>query len=184
MFNIAYQRYSPKPGQYMQSRNAQQIQNSNPQPQSQMQNRNQGQQAQLGSSAQQAQHTQQPLQRKTPQPGQQRQNKNPRQQYHGNVQQTPPPRPHTERPKRHIRKGGNQQRQAPKANGFLTRFLPTSIYNPDTKKILGILSAEDLLLVALIFLFLDSDNEDSNLMVLALAFVLLSDYIDLSQFSL
>ena len=59
-----------------------------------------------------------------------------------------------------------------------------TLFNVIQKKNLGILSAEDLLLVALIFLFLDSDNEDSNLMVLALAFVLLSDYIDLSQFSL
>ncbi len=68
--------------------------------------------------------------------------------------------------------------------GIIGKLLPTSVYNPETRKILGFLSAEDLLLVALIFLFLDSDEEGSNLTVLALAFVLLSDYIDLSSFNL
>ncbi len=64
------------------------------------------------------------------------------------------------------------------------KILPSSLYNIETKKIFGFLSAEDLLLVALIFLFLDSDEEGSGLMVLALAFVLLSDFVDLSGFAI
>ncbi len=78
-----------------------------------------------------------------------------------------------------------RSRKAPKSGlgGILNRILPASVYNPETKKIFGFLSAEDLLLVALIFLFMDNDDEDNTLMVLALIFVLVSDYIDLSDFS-
>ncbi len=87
-------------------------------------------------------------------------------------------------PKRHIRrKTQHKNNQASGIGGFISRILPPSVYNPETKKLFGVLAAEDLLLVALIFLFLDSDDEDSNLLVLALAFVLLSDYIDLSSFA-
>jgi len=66
--------------------------------------------------------------------------------------------------------------------GLLEGFLPGAVYNPENKKIFGVLSAEDLLLVALIFLFADSSDEDGNLMCLALLYVLLSDYIDLSDY--
>ena len=58
-------------------------------------------------------------------------------------------------------------------------LLPPSLYNPQTKKILGFLSAEDLLLAALIFLMLDSGREEDSIMVYVLLYLLLSDYIDL-----
>ena len=63
------------------------------------------------------------------------------------------------------------------------KIIPRILYNPESKKILGLLSAEDLLIIALIFLFLDNTEEDNLLIILALAYVLLSDHIDLSGFS-
>ena len=74
------------------------------------------------------------------------------------------------------------QKKSKGIQGLLENFLPKSIYNFETKKIFGILSSEDLLLIALIFLFADSGDEDSNLICLALIYVLLSDYIDLSDY--
>ena len=75
----------------------------------------------------------------------------------------------------------------PKKKGNpLLSFIPETIYNPETKKIFGVLSADDLLILALIILFLDSDEEGDNLMVLALAFILVSEWFDfdLSKFGL
>lgn len=69
-------------------------------------------------------------------------------------------------------------------SGLLQGLLPSAIYDHKTKKIFGLLSAEDLLLLALIFLFLEKDDEDNGIMVLALIFVLVSDYIDLPEISL
>lgn len=68
-------------------------------------------------------------------------------------------------------------------SSIFQNILPPTVYNPNTKKIFGVFSAEDLLLVALIFLFLDNDEEDNTIMIIALIFVLISDYIDLSDFS-
>lgn len=68
-------------------------------------------------------------------------------------------------------------------SSLLQGILPTSIYNPQSKKILGFLSAEDLLLIALIFLYAENDDEDNSLMILALVYVLISDYLDLPDFS-
>ncbi len=82
----------------------------------------------------------------------------------------------------HLKSKGSRKKPSGIA-GILQSLLPPTVYNPDTKKILGFLSAEDLLLVALIFLFMANDDEDNTLMVLALVFVLISDYIDLSDFS-
>lgn len=67
--------------------------------------------------------------------------------------------------------------------GLLHGILPTSVYNPDSKKIFGIFSAEDLLLVALIFLCAESDEEDNSIMILALLYILVSDYIELPDLS-
>lgn len=67
--------------------------------------------------------------------------------------------------------------------GFLHGILPTSVYNPESKKIFGIFSAEDLLLVALIFLCAESDEEDNSIMILALLYILVSDYIELPDLS-
>ncbi len=69
------------------------------------------------------------------------------------------------------------------SKNLLLNFIPRGFYNPDSKKILGLLTAEDLLLIALIFLFLESSDEDNPLLVLALVYVLLSDYIDLGDFA-
>ena len=88
----------------------------------------------------------------------------------------------------HTQKGDGcdkmKQSQKTAKSTFLKGILPTSVYDPKSKKILGILSAEDLLLVALIFLFLEKDDGDNTIMVLALIYVLISDYIDLPDFAL
>lgn len=44
------------------------------------------------------------------------------------------------------------------------------------------MSSEDFLLIALIFLFMEDNKEDNPLIVLALAYVLLSEHIDLGNF--
>ena len=64
----------------------------------------------------------------------------------------------------------------------LFSFIPTSVYNPENGKILGFLSAEDLLLIAMILIFLDSEEEGDNLMVYALLYVLASEWIDVEKF--
>ena len=69
-----------------------------------------------------------------------------------------------------------------KKRGFLEGILPSGLYDSKTKKIFGVLTTEDLLLIALIFLLLEKDGEDNKLMVIALLYVLVSDYIDLSLF--
>ncbi len=63
----------------------------------------------------------------------------------------------------------------------VTKFIPQSVYNPQTGKILGFLSAEDLLLLGLIFLLLDSGDEceDNSMLIYALLYILLSGHIDL-----
>lgn len=80
---------------------------------------------------------------------------------------------------------GQKQNDAPppreqgRQKNFLFDLLPPALYNHETKKILGLINAEDLLLIALIFMFLDSDQPDHQLLVYALLYILLSDYIDL-----
>lgn len=66
--------------------------------------------------------------------------------------------------------------------GFLKGLLPSSLYDSSSKKLFGFLAAEDLLLVALIFLLLDRDGEDNLLLIIALGYILISDYIDLPEF--
>lgn len=63
-------------------------------------------------------------------------------------------------------------------------FIPPSVYNPETKKVFGFLKAEDILLVGLILLLLESDNNDEPMLIYILLFVLLADYIDFSSFGL
>lgn len=89
----------------------------------------------------------------------------------------PPPPPLPKKPPKaeHAKEGGKG------LQGLLERFLPSGIYNPETKKLFGILSAEDLLLVALIFLISDSEDEESKILILALLYLLISDRIDLSD---
>lgn len=63
----------------------------------------------------------------------------------------------------------------------LLKFIPQSIYNPDTGKVLGFLSAEDLLIAALILLLIDNrdSDEDNTLLIYALVYILISDRINL-----
>lgn len=63
----------------------------------------------------------------------------------------------------------------------LLKFIPQSIYNPETGKVLGILSAEDLLIAALILVLIDNrdDGEDNSLLIYALVYILISDRINL-----
>lgn len=79
-----------------------------------------------------------------------------------------------EKPRRSPPHGGG-------ALGMLTRFIPQSVYNPETGKVLGFMSAEDLLIAALIILIIDSSDEetDNTMLVYALIYILISDHIDL-----
>ena len=96
-----------------------------------------------------------------------------------NGQQKALPPPISERDQ-HQRKN-HSPRAKQKNFGFLQGILPSGIYDSESKKLFGFLAAEDLLLVALIFLMLEKDGEDNVLIVLALIYVLLSDYIDLPE---
>lgn len=58
------------------------------------------------------------------------------------------------------------------------KFLPKEIYNPKTHKFFGKLSGEDILIIGLILMVLDSGCDDDMLLVLALLYILLSDWID------
>lgn len=71
-----------------------------------------------------------------------------------------------------------KKREAKNPRSMLLGMLPPSLYNQKNKKILGFLSAEDLLLAALIFLFLEQEDEDQTI-ILVLLYLLLSDHIDL-----
>ena len=80
-------------------------------------------------------------------------------------------------------KNENIKKEQPKRNKSnpILGFIPRSIYNPDTGKILGILSADDLLIIALIILLIDNEDEceDNKLLIYALVYILISDYIDI-----
>lgn len=78
--------------------------------------------------------------------------------------------------------GQDKKTKESKPLGFLKGFLPSSLYDSSSKKLFGFLAAEDLLLVALIFLLLDRDGEDNLLLIIALGYILISDYIDLPEF--
>ncbi len=57
-------------------------------------------------------------------------------------------------------------------------FLPHEIYDPKTHKFFGIITAEDILLIGLMLLVLDSDCDDKIFLAVALGYILLSDYFD------
>ena len=84
----------------------------------------------------------------------------------------------------HERERGETPRREEEKSGFkkssIFKFIPESIYNPETKKVLGFLKAEDLLLIALILIFLDNDENDDPMLLYALIFILVSDWIDFS----
>ncbi len=55
-------------------------------------------------------------------------------------------------------------------------WIPPALYNPETKKVLGMFSGEDLLLIGLIFLLLENEEKQDNTLIYALLYILLSDY--------
>ncbi len=59
----------------------------------------------------------------------------------------------------------------------LMGWIPTSLYNPETKKVLGVFSAEDLLLAGLIFLLLENEEKQDDMLIYALLYILISDYL-------
>lgn len=61
---------------------------------------------------------------------------------------------------------------------ILSSVVPSSIYNPATKRVLGFLTAEDLLIIALVFLFAENSEKCDPLLIPALIYILISDYID------
>jgi len=90
---------------------------------------------------------------------------------------------HNHRHNVHNHSRRHEHKEPPKQNkNPLLSFIPSSIYNQENGKILGFLSAEDLLLIAMILIFLDSDEEGDNLMVYALLYVLASEWIDIGNF--
>ncbi|MDO5310871.1 MAG: hypothetical protein Q4E94_03085 [Clostridia bacterium] len=90
-----------------------------------------------------------------------------------------PPAPHREKERPQGKScGGDDGR-----GGILSllKFIPQSIYDPETGKVLGFMSAEDLLLAALILVLLDNkcEDEDNSMLIYALLYILLSDHINL-----
>ncbi len=72
-----------------------------------------------------------------------------------------------------------KEKKTEKKENPILHLLPPAFYNAETKKVFGMFSAEDLLLVALIFLLLDSKETEDSILVYLLVYVLISDYIDL-----
>lgn len=102
--------------------------------------------------------------------------------------QEPPPRHAQSSPSQNPKPRSNPQGSMPEdahkkklklPQNPILGFIPSSIYNPETKKVLGLLSAEDLLLAAMIFLLLENEENDDPMLVYALIYILISDYIDL-----
>ncbi|MBO4941606.1 MAG: hypothetical protein J6D15_05335 [Clostridia bacterium] len=111
--------------------------------------------------------------------------------HQNNIRMLPP----AKHPDEHKNQNHNQQKKEGNKNcnsgsrkktckgmNFFENLLPRGLYDPKTKKVMGFFTAEDLLLVALIFVFLDSDEEGNPLMALALLYVLLGDYFDFGDF--
>lgn len=82
------------------------------------------------------------------------------------------------------RSGNTARSEKSGISAMFDAFVPKSIYNTDTKKVFGFLTAEDLLIVALIFLFAENTENRDPLLIPALIYILLSDYIDLPELSL
>ena len=57
-------------------------------------------------------------------------------------------------------------------------YLPKEIYNCETHKFFGFLSGEDILIIGLILMVLDGGCDEDLFLILALLYILLSDWID------
>lgn len=105
--------------------------------------------------------------------------------YDGNRTAAAGPAPREERSGNSARRAGETRRRPDQSErkqpspvreeGFfdsLLDILPNELYNRRTKKILGLVTAEDLLLIALILLAADSDDRDGKALVFALLYIL------------
>lgn len=88
--------------------------------------------------------------------------------------------PHTKSSQNHSEKKSKPYSFSLK--NLLGSFFPPTFYNNKTKKVFGFLTTEDLLLIALILLFSENEENDDSFVVIALIYILLSDYIDLPDF--
>ncbi len=98
----------------------------------------------------------------------------------------PPVKPHKEcRPKEAETKDEKikekESESLSKTGSFLTKLIPQSLYNPQTGKVFGVLNTDDLFLVALIILLIDSgdEDEDNSMLIYALIYILISEHLDL-----
>lgn len=66
------------------------------------------------------------------------------------------------------------RKEEPNIVKSILNFIPPGIYNTETKKILGILTAEDLLLAALILMIADSDENDDLALLIALVYIFMA----------
>ncbi len=87
----------------------------------------------------------------------------------------------SEPPSRPREYGGEDRRSAapapPEKGGILrslSKMLPPGIYNPETKKLFGLLTAEDLFLIALILMIADSDDNEDVALLMALVYIFMS----------
>ena len=87
------------------------------------------------------------------------------------------PPQHKETSSKHYEKCKEQKEEKGTIKNPL-KFLPKEIYNPHTHKFFGKLSGDDILIIALILMVLDSGCDEDILLVLALLYVLFSDWLD------
>ena len=92
--------------------------------------------------------------------------------------QAPPKResPHHASPTHEKCKTSDDHKKNEKKNPL--SFLPKTIYNTETHKFFGFLSGEDILIIGLILMVLDNSCGDDLFLILALLYILLSDWID------
>ncbi len=104
-------------------------------------------------------------------------------QQNNGARQNPPPPPKREenrqKPPPPPKREENRQKPPP-AGEFKNplHFLPREVYNPESRKFFGKISAEDILLMGLILLILDRDCTEDFALVLALLYILFSDFLD------
>lgn len=55
----------------------------------------------------------------------------------------------------------------------IMNFIPPGVYNRETKELFGFITAEDLLLAALILMLADSDDNEDTALLIALVYILL-----------
>ena len=71
-----------------------------------------------------------------------------------------------------------EEHKEDKGRKNLLSCLPNEIYNCETHKFFGFLSGEDILIIGLILMVLDRGCDEDLFLILALLYILLSDWID------